>query len=258
MKFDINSPEWISLTSLMITTFGTKCMMCGNDEGSADVDHIAVKSVHKDLQYELLNLGVLCKTCNRDIKKAKPEYDCVDYRSDVVIDRLKQMKKAGVDKQVLKYKKYNTDTLIMQVRIARIVDGPNREFYYELYRSMFPGKQHLFKVREPKYQNALKDLSDIKEGDYLWVEVSNIKPFIKTKAYKEYVWSNYHILDREILDRDYDIRRDITIRNKALPGEIQQMIFDGDINTTEELNVVLKHFNEETGEILWQKQNKSL
>lgn len=75
LKF-YSSPEWHRLRDKVINFYGTKCMKCGDDNGTPHVDHIKPRSRFPHLELVFENMQVLCRYCN--ISKGNRNF--FDYR----------------------------------------------------------------------------------------------------------------------------------------------------------------------------------
>jgi hypothetical protein len=71
------SREWIALRYKALTTYGKRCMCCGETEGVMQVDHIKPRSKHPELALTFSNLQVLCEPCN----SGKSNTDETDWRA---------------------------------------------------------------------------------------------------------------------------------------------------------------------------------
>jgi len=69
--------RWSYLRNRTLIKYGQKCQKCGFGGDSFNplqVDHIKPRSTHPELQWEISNLQVLCKSCNKE-KSNKNESD---------------------------------------------------------------------------------------------------------------------------------------------------------------------------------------
>jgi 5-methylcytosine-specific restriction endonuclease McrA len=83
--------EWLSLRRDVIKVLGTRCLCCRKKPKKTKdlhVDHVLPRSRHPHLTYDIMNLQVLCKTCNYD----KSDIHATDYRTDEQRERLLIMK----------------------------------------------------------------------------------------------------------------------------------------------------------------------
>lgn len=58
------SEKWLEVRYRVLRKYGGACMLCGNDDGPAHVDHIKPRSKYPYLALDDDNLQVLCKACN--------------------------------------------------------------------------------------------------------------------------------------------------------------------------------------------------
>jgi len=70
------SKRWDRLRRRTLKHYGLICMKCAVTNTELHVDHIKPRSLHPELQWNFLNLQVLCKACNVE----KSNTDETDYR----------------------------------------------------------------------------------------------------------------------------------------------------------------------------------
>ena len=59
-----NSPEWLSLRFKALKSMKRKCALCHTEHGEMHVDHIKPRSKYPELELDLNNLQILCRSCN--------------------------------------------------------------------------------------------------------------------------------------------------------------------------------------------------
>lgn len=67
--------EWLRLRQEVINMYGAKCMKCGATNDIA-VDHINPRSKYPELELDINNMQVLCRSCN----SSKSNRIIIDYR----------------------------------------------------------------------------------------------------------------------------------------------------------------------------------
>jgi 5-methylcytosine-specific restriction endonuclease McrA len=78
-KSFLQSPEWKTLRSEVVKTYGRKCMKCGSTPKNpklTHVDHIKCRKHFPELALNFDNLQVLCCRCNKE----KGNKNSIDYR----------------------------------------------------------------------------------------------------------------------------------------------------------------------------------
>jgi 5-methylcytosine-specific restriction endonuclease McrA len=71
-----NTIEWRQIRIKVFDMYGHKCLKCGNED-FLQVDHIKPRSLYPELELDINNLQILCKSCN--IKKSNKNE--IDYRN---------------------------------------------------------------------------------------------------------------------------------------------------------------------------------
>jgi 5-methylcytosine-specific restriction endonuclease McrA len=71
------SEGWIYARKEILGLYGRTCMKCNKYSDFAHVDHIKPRSKYPDLELDVMNLQVLCKTCNKE----KSNLHETDYRT---------------------------------------------------------------------------------------------------------------------------------------------------------------------------------
>jgi hypothetical protein len=71
-----NSSNWRNIRLMVFDMYGNKCLKCGNED-FLEVDHIKPRSLYPELELDINNLQILCKSCN--IKKSNKNE--IDYRN---------------------------------------------------------------------------------------------------------------------------------------------------------------------------------
>jgi 5-methylcytosine-specific restriction endonuclease McrA len=71
------SKKWLLLRYQAIKACGRRCLLCHSEGVELHVDHIKPRSKYPHLAYELSNLQVLCRWCN----KGKSNVDETDWRN---------------------------------------------------------------------------------------------------------------------------------------------------------------------------------
>lgn len=69
------SIEWLKLRKQVLSMYDRKCMCCGSTE-YIHVDHIKPRSLFKELELDINNMQLLCRSCNT----RKSNRDFTDYR----------------------------------------------------------------------------------------------------------------------------------------------------------------------------------
>ena len=88
-----DSEEWIKLRKQVVKLYGCQCMKCGIKNVEVHADHIKPRSIYPNLELDIHNLQILCKSCNKD-KSNKNE---IDYRKEAHLIKLKDyLKVTGV------------------------------------------------------------------------------------------------------------------------------------------------------------------
>lgn len=89
--------RWKQIRKIVLKICKNRCLRC-NSTKNLCIDHIVPRSKNKTIEYDICNLQVLCKSCNKD------KYtDTVDYRSIVMKHKFNRIKYKNID---YKYKKY--------------------------------------------------------------------------------------------------------------------------------------------------------
>lgn len=70
--------KWVWIAKKVKTLYGRKCMKCGTESGAMHADHIRPRSLYPSLEFDIMNIQVLCAKCNME----KGNSEEIDYRSE--------------------------------------------------------------------------------------------------------------------------------------------------------------------------------
>lgn len=112
-----NSKLWLKLKIIIYKSIGKECLKCGSKD-NIEVDHIKPKSKYPKEIYNILNLQILCKKCNKE----KSNKYIKDYRTKEQINNIKNYcKENNIDYKSIRNK--NKPDAIFFKRPKRKIKG---------------------------------------------------------------------------------------------------------------------------------------